>query len=80
VIAVGRDDWRQANAGHVSLVQLQVMSAIEQCRSAALGRACRALRGLRPQPHRQRNPPDQIAADPARRHDPADVLPPLKPA
>ena len=30
-------DWRQANAGHVSLEQLQVMSAIEQCRSAALG-------------------------------------------
>jgi len=30
-------DWRGANAGHVSLGQLQVMSAIEQCRSAALG-------------------------------------------
>jgi hypothetical protein len=30
-------DWRQANAGHVSLDQLKVMSAIEQCRSAALG-------------------------------------------
>jgi hypothetical protein len=30
-------DWRRANAGHVSLGQLQVMSAIEQCRSAALG-------------------------------------------
>jgi hypothetical protein len=30
-------DWRRANAGHVSLNQLQVMSAIEQCRSAALG-------------------------------------------
>src|SRR5437660_7729728 len=29
--------WRQANAGHVSLDQLKVMSAIEQCRSAALG-------------------------------------------
>ena len=29
--------WRQANARHVSLGQLQVMSAIEQCRSAALG-------------------------------------------
>ena len=29
--------WRQANGGHVSLGQLQVMSAIEQCRSAALG-------------------------------------------
>jgi hypothetical protein len=30
-------DWRRANARHVSLDQLQVMSAIEQCRSAALG-------------------------------------------
>jgi hypothetical protein len=25
-------DWRRTNAGHVSLEQLQVMSAIEQCR------------------------------------------------
>jgi hypothetical protein len=30
-------DWRRANAGHVSLGQLQVMSAIEDCRSAVLG-------------------------------------------
>ena len=30
-------DWRRAKAGHVSLGQLRVMSAIEQCRSAALG-------------------------------------------
>jgi hypothetical protein len=29
--------WRQANAGHVSLEQLKVMSAIESCRTAALG-------------------------------------------
>ncbi len=29
--------WRQANAGHVSLQQLKVMSAIERCRTAALG-------------------------------------------
>jgi Putative transposase/Transposase zinc-binding domain len=29
--------WRQANAGHVSLDQLKVMSAIEHCRTAALG-------------------------------------------
>ncbi len=29
--------WRQAQAGHVSLGQLKVMSAIEACRSAALG-------------------------------------------
>jgi hypothetical protein len=30
-------DWRAANAGHVSLDQLKVMSAIETCRTAALG-------------------------------------------
>ncbi|MFL6796754.1 MAG: IS91 family transposase [Xanthobacteraceae bacterium] len=29
--------WRHANAGHVSLDQLKVMSAIESCRTAALG-------------------------------------------
>jgi Putative transposase/Transposase zinc-binding domain len=29
--------WRSANAGHVSLGQLKVMSAIEDCRTAALG-------------------------------------------
>jgi len=29
--------WRQANASHVSLDQLKVMSAIERCRTAALG-------------------------------------------
>ena len=29
--------WRQANAGHVSLSQLKVMSAIEACRTEALG-------------------------------------------
>jgi Putative transposase/Transposase zinc-binding domain len=29
--------WRQANAGHVSLGQLKVMSAIESCRTAVLG-------------------------------------------
>jgi hypothetical protein len=29
--------WRQAQAGHLSLSQLKVMSAIEQCRTAALG-------------------------------------------
>jgi predicted Zn-ribbon and HTH transcriptional regulator len=30
-------DWRRTNAGQVSLDQLKVISAIEQCRSAALG-------------------------------------------
>jgi hypothetical protein len=29
--------WRSANAGHVSIGQLKVMSAIETCRTAALG-------------------------------------------
>jgi hypothetical protein len=29
--------WRQANAGHVSLSQLEVMSSIEACRTEALG-------------------------------------------
>ena len=29
--------WRRANAGHVSLGQLKVMTAIERCRTAALG-------------------------------------------
>jgi predicted Zn-ribbon and HTH transcriptional regulator len=29
--------WRKANAGHVSLDQLKVMSAIERCRTAELG-------------------------------------------
>ena len=36
--------WRRANGGHVSLGQLKVMSAIESCRTAALGghvAACR---------------------------------------
>ena len=29
--------WREANAGHISLEQLKVMSAIERCRTLALG-------------------------------------------
>jgi Zn finger protein HypA/HybF involved in hydrogenase expression len=29
--------WRRTNAGHISLGQLKVMSAIESCRTAALG-------------------------------------------
>jgi hypothetical protein len=29
--------WRAANAGHASLYQLKVMTAIERCRTAALG-------------------------------------------
>ena len=30
-------DWRKANVGHISLEQLKVMSAIERCRTVALG-------------------------------------------
>ena len=40
VAAIFRDHgaaWRKANAGHVSLGQMKVMSAIERCRTAALG-------------------------------------------
>jgi hypothetical protein len=29
--------WREANVGHINLVALKVMSAIERCRTAALG-------------------------------------------
>ena len=29
--------WRSANRGHVSLDQMKVMSAIERCRTSALG-------------------------------------------
>jgi hypothetical protein len=29
--------WREANRGHISLDQLKVISAIESCRTAALG-------------------------------------------
>ena len=31
------DAWREANRGHVSLQQMKVMTAIERCRTAALG-------------------------------------------
>jgi hypothetical protein len=37
--------WRVAQAGHLSLAQLKVMSAIETCRPR---RPRRGLRGLRP--------------------------------
>src|SRR6476646_3371110 len=44
--------WRRANVGHVSLDQMKVMSAIERCRTAALGRPCGALRRLPAHGHR----------------------------
>ena len=37
--------WRAAHAGHVSLAQLKVMSAIETCRTAALGGHVEACQG-----------------------------------
>ena len=37
IFRVHRPAWRQAQRAHLSLAQLKVMSAIEQCRSAALG-------------------------------------------
>jgi len=37
ILRVHGPAWRQANAGHISLGQLKVMSAIERCRTAALG-------------------------------------------
>src|ERR1700689_4567955 len=40
--------WREDNHGHVSLDQLKVMSAIERCRTAALGgHLARCERGVR---------------------------------
>ena len=42
--------WRASHAGHVSLGQLKVMSAIERCRTAALGghvERCEACAHLR---------------------------------
>ena len=44
--------YRAAHAGHLSLAQLKVMSAIENCRTAALGGHVEACDGLRPQAHR----------------------------
>jgi len=38
--------WREAQRGHLSLAQLKVMSAIAQCRTAALGGPFLALRRL----------------------------------
>ena len=39
--------WRAAHAGHVSLGQLKVMSAIETCRTAAIGGHVEACEGCR---------------------------------
>jgi hypothetical protein len=37
IFRAARPDYRAAHAGHLSLAQLKVMSAIEYCRTAALG-------------------------------------------
>ena len=44
--------WRRANAGHISLSKLKVMSAIEACRTEALGGHVAALHQVRPPAHR----------------------------
>ena len=53
--------WRRANAGHVSLDQLKVMSAIERCRTAACAAMSRAVRTAPtpslPEPCRNRHCP-----------------------
>src|ERR1700752_1640347 len=40
--------WRRANVGHVSLDQMKGMSAIERCRTAALGGHVARLEGWAP--------------------------------
>ena len=40
--------WRREQAGHLSLGQLKVMSAIERCRTAALGGHVEQCPELRP--------------------------------
>ena len=44
--------WRAAHAGHVSLGQLKVMSAIERCRTAALGGHVERCEDCGHMPHR----------------------------
>ena len=44
--------WREANRGHASLDQLKVMSAIERCRTAALGGHVERCERLRSHPDR----------------------------
>ena len=37
IFRVAEPAWRDEQRGHLSLAQLKVMSAVERCRSAALG-------------------------------------------
>src|SRR5260370_16209179 len=73
--------WRQAQHGHLSLGQLKGMSAIEQCRSAALGGTPTALRRLRADADRLqllRQP--ALPAVPRTRRTPLALSPPGRPA
>ncbi len=54
--------WRGARAGHLSLGQLKVMSAIEHCRTAALRQMPRRHRRPRATRHRPMQPRRQNAA------------------
>lgn len=38
--------WRQANAGHVSVIQLKVMSVIEACRTGEIGMVISKITGF----------------------------------
>ena len=76
--------WRAANAGHISLAQLKVMSAIESCRTAALGSGghIEGCEDCRPSPHRlQQLPESALPKVPGRSGTPngslreADLLP-----
>src|SRR5438874_8735647 len=60
--------WRRANAGHVGLGQLKVMSAIENCRTAALGGHVAGCEDLRPYGDRlQQLPQPALSQVPGRR-------------
>nr|WP_257174726.1 hypothetical protein [Colwellia sp. M166] len=43
VFRVAGQTYRDENAGHLSLQQHKVMSAIEHCRTSVLGGACFAM-------------------------------------
>ncbi len=64
--------WRQAQHAHLSLGQLKVMSAIEQCRSAALGGHVLRCESLRAGPDRL-----QLVPQPALPEVPGECRPAL---
>ena len=60
--------WRDANRGHVSLAQMKVMSAIESCRTAALGGHVARCEDCAPHHHRlQQLPQPALPEVPGRR-------------